>query len=310
MASLRSQWPDILDPSFRTIYGAQQKQIPTKYTELFNVNSSKKNIEKDSSASGLSKLVQRSENSAITYEDEAQGYDVTYTHLTFSSGTSVSREMFEDDQFNVMNRKPANLAKAKVRTMEQFGADIFNGGFTSGGANSALFTAGDAVALFSSAHTRTDGGTNISNTTTSDLAEDSLEAALVAMRSTLDDKGQLIGITPDTLVIPPALEKEARILLDSQQRVGTANNDINPYQGSLNLVVWDYLGSAAGGSDTAWFILDKSSSLLNWFNRTDHGLEGPFYDFDTKVAKWTVDARWSAGWSDWRGTYGSKGDNS
>lgn len=310
MSSLRSQWADILDPSFRTIYGAQQKQIPTKYQDVFNINSSKKNIEKDSSASGLSKMVQRAENAAITYEDEAQGYDVTYTHLTFSLGTSVSREMFQDDQFSVMNRKPANLAKAKMRTMEQFGADIFNYGFTSGGGGSALFTAGDAVALFSSAHTRTDGGANISNTITADLAEDSLETVLVSMRATVDDKGQLIGITPDTLIVPPALEKEANILLDSGQRVGTANNDINPYKGRLNLVVWDYLGSAAGGSDTAWFVLDKGSNELNWFNRADSGLEGPFYDFDTKNAKWTVDARWSAGWSDFRGTFGSKGDNS
>ncbi len=310
MSSLRSQWADILDPAFRTIYGDELKQIPSKYQDIFNVFSSKKNIEKDSSASGLSKLVQRSENSAITYEDEAQGYDVTYTHLTFSLGTSVSREMFEDDQFNVMNRKPRNLAQAKMRTMEQFGADIFNYGFTAGGGGLATFTAGDAVALFSSAHTRTDGGTNQSNTTTADLAEDSLEVALVTMRGTVDDKGQLIGVTPTTLVVPPALEKEARILLNSSGRTGTANNDVNPYKGALDLIVWDYLGSQAGGSDTAWFILDKNLHKLNWFTRTDHGLEGPFTDFDTKLAKWTIDCRWSAGWSDWRGVYGSKGDNS
>jgi hypothetical protein len=130
------------------------------------------------------------------------------------------------------------------------------------------------------------------------------------MRATLDDKGQLQGIAPTTLVVPPALEKEATILLQSSLRTGTANNDINPYQGALKLVVWDYLGSAAGGSDTAWFILADSDHLLNWFNRSDNGLEGPFTDFDTKAAKWTVDARWSAGWSDWRGVYGSKGDNS
>lgn len=310
MASLRSQWADILDPSFRTIYGNEEKAIPTKYATIFNTYTSKKNIEKDSSASGLSKLVKRSENSAITYEDENQGYDVTYTHLTFSLGTSVSREMFQDDQFSVMQRKPRNLARAKMQTKEQFGADIFNYGFTAGGGGLATFTAGDAVALFSSAHTRTDGGANQSNTTTADLAEDSLEAALVAMRATLDDKGQLMLITPDTLIVPPALEKEANILMNSSGRVGTANNDTNPYQGRLKLVVWDYLGSAAGGSDTAWFVIDSSTQQLNWFDRADNGLEGPFYDFDTKLAKWTVDARWSAGWSDWRGVYGSKGDNS
>ncbi len=310
MASLSSQWADILDPSFRTIYGEQLKQLPSKYQDLFNMSSSKKNIEKDSSASGLSRLVPRAENAAITYEDENQGYDVTYTHGTFSSGTSVSRQLMEDDQFNVINRKPANLAKAKVRTKEQFGADIFNYGFTSGGGGTSPFSGGDAVALFSASHTRTDGGANQTNTTTMDLAEDSLEVVTVGMRATLDDKGQLVLVTPDTLLIPPALEKEARILLNSTSRPGTANNDTNVYKGALNIMVWDYLGSVAGGSDTAWFVLDKSLMLLNWFDRSDHGLEGPFTDFDTKLAKWTVDCRWSAGWSDWRGVYGSKGDNS
>lgn len=310
MASLRSQWPDILDPSFRTIYGNEVQQIPTKYQDIFNTFSSKKNIEKDSSASGLSRLVNRAENAAITYEDEIEGYKLTYTHQTFSGGTSVSREMWEDDQFSVMQRKPKNLARALQYTREQFGADIFNFGFTSGGGGSAPFTAGDAVALFSASHPRSDGGTAQSNLITSDLAEDSLETVLVAMRGTLDDKGQPQLITPDTLVVPPALEKEARILLDSTQRVGTANNDINPYKGRLNIIVWDFLGASNGGSDTAWFVLDKSYAQLNWFNRSDHGIEGPFTDFDTKNAKWTVDARWSAGWSGWRGTYGSKGDNS
>jgi len=159
-------------------------------------------------------------------------------------------------------------------------------------------------------HPRTDGGTAQSNYTTADLAEDSLEVALVAMRATLDDKGQLQMIKPDTILIPPALEKETLILLDSMGRTGTANNDVNPYKGRLKVVVWDYLGSAAGGSDTAWFILDSSRHKLNWFNRKDHGIEGPDYDFVNKVARWTIDCRWSVGFSDWRGVYGSKGDNS
>lgn len=310
MASTRPQWPDLLDPSFRTIYGEEVKDIPTKYQTIFNVETSQKNIEKDSSASGLSKLVQKSEGNAITYEDPNQGYDVTYTHLTWGLGSQITQEMWEDDQYGVMKRRARELAKAKTRTMEQFGADIFNNGFTAGGGGLASFTAGDAVALFSASHPRTDGGTAQSNTTTNDLAEDSLEVALVTMRATLDDKGQLQMITPDTLVVPPALEKEARILLDSTGRTGSANNDINPYKGRLNLVVWDYLGSAAGGSDTAWFVLDSSYHQLNWFTRSDRGLEGPEYDFDTKTAKWSVVCRWSAGWSGWRGVYGSKGDNS
>ena len=310
MASSRPEWPDILDPSFRMIFGEELMAIPNIGKTIFNVFGSEKNIEKDSSASGLSKMVTKSEGDAITYEDENQGYDATYTHVTRALGTQVTHEMWEDDQFNVMNRKPRNLAKAKQRTEEQSAADIFNHGFTAGGGGQSEFTAGDAVALFSTAHPRTDGGANQSNTTTADLAEDSLETAAVSMRATLDDKGQLVVVKPDTLVVAPALEKEARILLESLGRIGTGNNDINPFEGKYKLVVWDYLGSAAGGSDTAWFLLDSTLHQLNWFDRSDRGLEGPEYDFDTKTAKWSILERYSVGFSGWRGTYGSKGDNS
>ena len=283
MASSRGQWADILDPSFRQIYGEHISQLPNVGKTIFNVFGSSKDIEKDSSASGLSKR---------------------------ALGSQITLEMWEDDQFGVMQRRPRDLARAQNRTVEQSAADIFNHGFTAGGGGQSTFTAGDAVALFSSAHPRTDGGANQSNTTTADLAEDSLETALTTLRATLDDKGQLVLVKPDTILVPPALEKEARILLDSQGRTGTGNNDINPFQGALKVIVWDYLGSAAGGSDTAWFIVDSSLHLLNWFDRSNRGIEGPEYDFDTKTAKWSILLRYSVGFSDWRGTYGSQGDNS
>ena len=310
MASQRPAWPDILDPAYRKVYGDEVRQLPQVGMTIFNTDTSVKNIEKDTSATGLSKLVQKSESSPITYEDEVEGYNVIYTHQTFAKGTSVSQELWEDDQFGVMRRKPSDLAYAKVRTQEQFAADIFNYGFTVGGGGSAPFTGPDSLSLFNTAHTREDGGATQSNTITADLSEDSIENALVTMRSTLDGKGQLMLVQPSVLLVPPALEKEANILMNSVQRTGTTNNDINAYKGRLDVVVWDYLGSAAGGSDTAWFIYDRAVHELNWFNRSDRGLEGPDWDFDTKTARWSVVCRWSAGWSNWRGIYGSKGDNS
>ena len=311
MANLRPSWPDILDVSFRTIYEEAKKQIPTKYQTIYNMETSDRQNVKDSSASGLSKMVKTTEGDAITYEDPLQGYDVTYTHNKWTLGSKISQELWEDDQFSVMKRTPKNLAKAEMRTIETCAADIFNYGRTAGGGGLATFTAGDALALFSTAHTRTDAGATQSNSTTSDLAEDSLETALVTMRQTVDNKGQLISIQPDTLIVPPALEKEASILLKSTGRTGTANNDVNPYQGRLNLVVWDYIGSAVtGGSDTAWFVLATQDHLLNWFDRSTRGVEGPEYDFDTKTAKWSIVRRYSNGFSDWRGIYGSLGDNS
>lgn len=310
MAELQGAWADLLNSNIRKIYGDQLKQVPTQYQNVFKVENSSKDREIESSASGLSQFVLTGENQPVTYEDRNQGYDVTYTHQKWAKAISISKEMWDDDRFGVMRRGTQDLAKGKMRTKDQIGADIFNYGFTSGGGGKASFTAGDAVALFSASHPRTDGGANQSNTATADLAEDSLEAALVTMRATLDDKGQLVGINPDTLLVAPALEKEARILLDSSGRVGTANNDVNPYQGRLKLIVWDRLGAASGGSDTAWFVLDSSEHLLQYFNRMDSGLQGPDYDFDNDVAKWKDQFRCRAGWSDWRGVYGSKGDNS
>lgn len=309
MAETRANFADLLDPIFRKIYNDQEKQLPEKRSMIFNELSSSKNNEKDSNMSGLSRLVEKAEGANITYEDRTQGYDVTYTHKTFALGGAVTHEMWEDDQHNEIRRISRDLATARVRHSEQLGADIFNYGFTDGGGGTASFTGGDAQALFDAAHTRTDGGATQSNTSTMDLAEDALEVAMIAMRSTLDNKGQLFLVQPGTLVVPPTLEKEARILLNSTERPGTANNDINPYQGSLRLMVWDYLGAAAGGSDTAWFVLDQSVHRLNWFWRERPDLDGPEYDFDTKTAKWSVLYRASVGFSDWRGAWGSTGTN-
>lgn len=311
MASLSPQWADILDPRFRKIYGDELKAIATVGPTIFHMETSGRNQEKDSQASGLSTLIERSEGQAISYEDEVQGFDVTYTHREFALGTSVSNKLAEDDLFRVILRKPSNLARAKMRHQERRMADIFNYSFTAGGGGLSAFTSGDALALFSATHTREDGGATQSNTTTSDLKESALENAIVGIRTQLDHKGQLYLARADTLIVPPQLEKEAKILLNTQQRVGTANNDINPYAGALKLIVWDWIGSASpGGSDTAWYVIDSSLHALNFFDRSDRGLEGPFYDFDTKTAKWSVDVRNSVGYSGWRGTYGSKGDNS
>lgn len=310
MTSVSPQWPDLLDPRFRKIYGDEVKLVPQVGPTIFHMETSTRNIEKESSASGLSKLIRRNENQAISYEDEVEGFRVTYTHVEDALGTSVSKILWEDDQFNVIKRKPANLAKAKIRTQEQMMADIFNYAFTAGGGGLSGFTSGDALALFSSVHTREDGGATQSNLTTSDLNEVAIENGLVNGALQLDAKGQLFMVNMDTLLVPPALEKEANILMDSIQRTGTNNNDINPYKGRLKVVVWKFLSAAAGGSDTAWFLLDSSLHQLNFFNRADRGLEGPDWDFDTDTAKWKTTVRHSVGFSGWRATYGSKGDNS
>lgn len=202
--------------------------------------------------------------------------------------------MYEDDQYGIMSKMPAALAKTTLRTVETLSADIFDNAFTSG-------TGGDGKYLCATDHPRTDGGTAQDNSHTYGLTETYLESALLAMRKTVDDKGQKILVKPDTLVIPPDLEKEANILLKSTGRTGTNYNELNPYQNRLNVVVWDYLTSTQ-----AWFVLDSGLHQLNFFWRIRPEFSQD-ESFDTDAALYKVRARWSMGWSDWRGCWGSTG---
>ncbi len=306
---IRSNFGDLLNPVIRNIIDETTRQLPEKRGQIFNELGSTKNNETDSGISGIGTLEEIGEGNNVTYEDRNQGYDVTYTHRKFGKGMQVTEELWEDDQHGEIKKMAKNLAVARVRHSESLAADIFNYGTTAGGGGKATFTSGDAKALFATDHPRTDAGTAQSNLSTADLAEDSLEAALIAMRSTLDNKGQLMLIQPTHLVVPPTLEKEARILLESTQRTGTSNNDVNAYKGALELIVWDYLGAAGGGSDTAWYVLDKMVHQLNWFWRKRPVPQGPEEDFDSGAMKWKLTYRASVGFSDWRGTYAGSGTN-
>lgn len=305
MAEVRPKWVNALDPTFRAIFHETENAFVPMYDKIFHVMSSNKAFEKDTALSGISQLEEVPELGAIPYEDASPGWDVTYVHKKFGKGRMVSQEMIDDEKYNMINKLPKSLAQSKARTKETSAADIFNYGFTAGGGGLARFTGGDSLALFSTAHVNRQGTVTQSNKITTALTQTSLQAVITAMKTRRDSKNQIIGFMPDTLLVPPSLEFTARVILESSQVLGNANNDINPIKGSLNLVVWPFLTSA-----TAWFVLDSGAHELNWFNRKDDGVKGPSYDFDNEAAKWKAVARWSVGFSDWMGVYGSVGDGS
>lgn len=296
--ALRASFGDILEPGFRKIFNDRYQEIPEMFSSIFRVNSSEKNLETDSAVSGFGMLQQTGEGEPIQYEDPVQMYDVSYVHLKYTKGFKVSEELFEDDLYNVMNRKPAALARSARRTAEYYAATVFNNAF------STSYLGGDGKPLASTSHPRSDGGTAQSNASATGiiLNDDNLETAMLAMRSQLDDKGMKIQARPDTLLVSPALEREARILVESTGRTDSADNDINTYKGKLNVKVWDYLTS-----DTAWFLIDSGLHELNWFWRVRPEFSQDT-SFDTGMALYKVRARFSKGWSDWRGVWGSKGD--
>ena len=303
MTSLRANFGDLLEPGLRKIFDDQFNLIPEVYSSIFHVSSSDVDVERDSAVTGFGLLTQTAEGSPITYDDPVQMYDVSYVHLKYTKGFKVSEELVEDDRYNVIKKKPKALARAARRQAEYLGAQVFNNAFSAG-------TGGDAKYLCSVAHSRADGGTAQSNANASGvtLTEPNLNTGILAMREQLDDRGQVISMKADTLVVPPALEKIAFEITKSGMRSGTADNDGNYYSGKLKVISWDWLSSAAGGSDTAWFLMDSSQHELNYYWRIRPEFKQD-NSFDTGMALFKVRMRASRGWSDWRGVWGSKGDS-
>ena len=299
MPSYRSNFGDLLEPGFRQIYDNRYKEIPQVFPMIFHVESSIKQDEKDSAVSGFGYFAETAEGAQVNYEDPVQMYSVTYTHKKYTKGFKISEEMYEDDLYRIMNRKPDQLAVASRRTAEYYAASVFNNAFL------AAYAGGDAKPLCSTIHPRSDGGTAQSNASASGIVlnDTNLDTGNIALESQLDDKGMKIAAEAKILLVPRALKKTASILTESDGRPETADNDINFYR-SLNLKVvpWFYLTST-----TAWFLIDTSTHLLNWFWRREPRFEQD-NAFDTGMSLFKTSMRFSKGFSDWRGVWGSAGD--
>lgn len=298
---LRSNNPDLLEPGFRKIYDDAFKEVSMVHPQVFNVNDSSKQDEKDTGYTGFGLLTETNENGAVVYEDPVQMYDVTYVHKQYTKGFKVSEINMEDDQYNVIKKKPAALARAARRTAETVAANVLNRAFNTS------YLGGDGVPLISTLHPRSDGGSSQSNASATGITftEANLETAMLAARQQLDDKGMIIDVMPNKLIIPIDLEKDATIITKSSMRPGTADNDVNVYSGKFSIVGWQYLTQ----NNTMWFLQDGSQHALNWFWRVRPQFKQD-KAFDTGAGLFKTRTRFSAGWSDWRGMWGSLGDGS
>jgi phage major head subunit gpT-like protein len=299
MAAQRPNFADTLAPELAEVFFDRYEAEPEMMPSLFKVKTTDRDKETESAVSGFSLLIQTAELGPLDYEDPNQMYRTTYTPLKYTKGFKVSQELVEDDQHNVIRAMPEALGKAAKRTQEFYAASVFNNGFTA--ANTSY---GDAKPLFSTLHPRADGGTAQSNASSTGitLTETNLETARIAFRKFLDDKGMRFMSNPNCLLTPVDLEKTAMILSKSTMRPGTANNDYNIYAGMFDVKVWEYLTS-----QTAWFLLDMRNHLISWYWRIRPEFKQD-NAFDTDAALYKTRVRFSFGWSDWRGTFGSAGD--
>lgn len=298
--AVKSSFGDLLEPGFREIFNDNFKETDRVFTKLFHMNTSTKQDEKDSAISGFGLLVPKPAGQPIQYEDPVQMYDVTYTHVTYAKGFKIEKELFDDDQYNIMNRKPRDLGRAARRTEETQAANVFNNAF------STTQLGGDGKPLVSTTHPSAAGLSSQSNAsaTSIPLTETNYEIAKLAMRKQLDDKGMKIDTMPTSVLVPIDLEKAANIIFNSKLRSNTADNDMNPYLNEVTVIPWIYLTST-----TAYWLIDADQHEVNWFFREKANFKQDDM-FETDQALFKVRERFSAGFSDWRGVYGSKGDSS
>lgn len=289
----------LLEPGLRKIFFETYAEVPEQFSRVFKVNTSKMAKETDYGLGAFGDWEERtSELDTVAYDTITPGLEREYVHKAFTKGFMIGRELYDDELYSQINKFPAAMARSGRAYVEKSAVSVFQGAFTT-----ALF---DGKALCVNDHPLLDSTGTGDNLVTGALTDANLKIALQCMRETPDEAGNLIGLTPSLLVVPPALEFTAKEIINSTQKAGTTANDINTVKGALQVVVYDYLANGTNGSDTAWYIMDGGRHELNFFWRTKPEFKWA-EDFDTFVAKYRGYMRFSYGVSDWRGIVGSTG---
>jgi hypothetical protein len=303
MAISRAQLLKELLPGLNALFGLEYATYGQQHKEIYETESSERSFEEETKLSGFSAAPVKNEGSAIRYDNAQEAFTARYNHETIALGFSLTEEAIEDNLYDSLSaRYTKALARAMAYTKQVKAAAVLNNGFT----NSAAYYGGDGVPLFSASHPLVSGGTN-SNipSTPADLNETSLEAAVIQIAAWTDERGLLIAAKPCKLVVPPSLQFVATRLLETELRVGTTDNDINAIKNN---------GSVSEGytvnnflTDTnAWFLTTDVPNGMKHFVRTplSNSMDG---DFDTGNVRYKSRERYSFGWSDPLGMYGSVG---
>jgi hypothetical protein len=301
MAISRAQLLKELLPGLNALFGLEYARYGEEHKEIYEIETSERSFEEETKLSGFSAAPVKNEGSAIAYDNAQEAWTARYNHETIALGFSLTEEAIEDNLYDSLSaRYTKGLARAMAYTKQVKSAAVLNNGF------SAAYTGGDGVALFSTAHPLVSGGVN-SNTpsTQADLNETSLEAAVIQIAAWTDERGLLIAAKPKKLVIPPALQFVATRLLETSLRVGTNNNDINAIKNNGSIPE-GYTQNHYLTDTNAWFLTTDVPNGMKMFVRTPlaNSMDG---DFDTGNVRYKSRERYSFGWSDPLGMFGSSG---
>lgn len=295
-----SSFAKALWPGVNAWYGKAYGEYSTEYNKLFETFKSSKAFEEDVGVSSFGLAVVKPEGAPIQMDSERQAFITRYSHVVYALGFIITREIMEDDQYDVVGqRKAQGLAYSMRQTKEVVAANVYNRAFNSS------YVGGDGKELLATDHPNFAGGTWANElTTAADLSEAALEQACIDIAGFTNDRGLLIAAKPKTLIIPRQLMFEAKRILGSDGQVYSADNTLNAIKtmGMIpEVVVNHYL------TDTdAWFIKTDVPHGMKHFERRADSFDMD-NDFDTENAKFKATARYSFGWTDPRGLFGSPG---
>ena len=300
MAISRAQLLKELLPGLNALFGLEYARYGEQHKEIYETETSERSFEEETKLSGFSAAPVKNEGSAIAYDNAQEAFTARYTHVTIAQGFSLTEEAIEDNLYDSLSgRYTKALARSMAYTKQVRAASVLNTGFTAA-------TGGDGQPLFSTAHPLVSGGTNSNEPAVpADLNETSLEAAVIQISLWTDERGLLIASKPRKLIVPPALQFVATRLLETELRVGTADNDINAIKNNGSIpegyTINHYL------TDTnAWFLTTDVPNGMKHFVRTplQNSMDG---DFDTGNVRYKARERYSFGFSDPLGMFGSAG---
>jgi len=301
MAISRAQLLKELLPGLNALFGMEYDRYGEEHKEIFETETSERSFEEETKLSGFAAAPVKNEGTSIAYDNAQEAWTARYNHETISLGFSLTEEAIEDNLYDSLSsRYTKALARAMAFTKQTKAAGVLNSGFTAG------VNGGDGVPLFSTAHPLVSGGTN-SNTPAvqADLNETSLEAAVIQIAAWTDERGLLIAAKPRKLVVPPNLMFVATRLLETEGRVGTADNDINALANNGSIPEGYTVNHFLTDTD-AWFLTTDVPNGMKHFVRAPmaNSMDG---DFDTGNVRYKARERYSFGWSDPLGMFGSQG---
>jgi len=299
MAISRGQLVKELEPGLNALFGLEYKNYANEHAEIFDTENSDRAFEEEVMLSGFANAPIKAEGTGVSFDNAQETFTARYTHETLALAFAITEEAIEDNLYDrLASRYTKALARSMANTKQVKAAKVLNNGF--GTANG-----GDGKELLATDHPIVSGTEQNELTTAADLNETSLEQALIDIAALTDERGLKIAAKGMKLIVPSALQFTAERLMKSTQRVGTADNDINAVV-SMGMIPQGYAVNHYLTDTDAWFIKTDVPNGLKHFVRAPlkTAMEG---DFTTGNVRYKARERYSFGFSDWRGIFGSPG---